>query len=110
MFKVLHTQPAIIINVKYSDSWNQTRRSTITKGMLLERICELINEMGEDNGILVHGSKINNLKFTDDVDLLATNNKGLHKSWTRYSKVWDAHQQGQTSIGQNQDNGLWEND
>ena len=80
------TQSAIIIYGEYSDWFNTTVGSRQGDPlspkafiMLPERICDPIKEMGENNGISIHGTKINNLKFADDVDLLATDNKGLQQ-------------------------------
>jgi len=44
--------------------------------LLLERIMDPVKEM-QNSSVKVQGIPINNLKFTDDIDLLVESNSGL---------------------------------
>jgi hypothetical protein len=46
---------------------------------LLERVMEPVECGTEDIGIHIHGTLVKDLRFADDVDLLATTDKELQK-------------------------------
>ena len=71
------TQLAVLVNGHLSEWFQMTvDNRPLSFALFLERIINKIKNR-ENNGVSVHGNRVNNLRFADDIDIIEQSNEKL---------------------------------